>query len=214
MEFDDVFNPSIQVPPQEENPLVRRKRETAKAFIRRLKKDKLASKVFIQELERALPLVESDVQKELWDLLERLGMFPIKFENQATFDPTGFRRNFAGGSKRRGVSDLFFTAGRLVVCEVKTPDKYAFIMRNWDKIREHIPKPLPPKVKGVKRKKPNDDKQRYKEQMEFIDKMKSLGHSGFFADSVKTLCIELLKEPHHLTPFQLGEVSRLATIQS
>lgn len=153
---------------------------------------------------------ETDIQQEIWEFLERLGMFPIKFENQATFDPMGFRRKFIGGTKRRGVSDLFFTAGRLVVCEVKTPDRYGYIKRNWDKIREHIPKPVPKRVKGIKTKKVSDDKQRYKEQMEFIDKMKSLGHSGFFADSVKTLCIELLKEPHYLTPFQLGEVSRLA----
>jgi hypothetical protein len=214
MEFDDVFNNSIQ--PQNPPPLIpnRRKGQTLRSFIRECKKNKLIPKSYIKALEDELPIQETDVVKEMWDFLERMGMFPIKFENQATFDPTGFRRNFAGGTKRKGISDLFFTAGRLVVCEVKTPDKYAFIIRNWDKIRFHTPKPLPPKVKGVKRKKPNDDKQRYKEQMEFIERMKTLGHGGFFADSVQRICIELLKEPHYLTPFQLAECSRLATTQS
>lgn len=158
---------------------------------------------------------ETDVQSRIWEFLESLGMFPIKFENQGTFDPrTGMRRKIVGGTKRKGVSDLFFSVGgRLHVCEVKTPEKYGYIVRNWDKIRNHIPKPVPKRVKGQpKPKKVNDDKQRYKEQMEFIDKMVELGHVGFFADSVERLCIELMKNPHLLSPLQLREVSRLAVL--
>lgn len=178
-----------------------------------LSKEVLKDRIGTAEVLKYDPpkIIETDVQMEIWNFLERLGMFPIKFENQGTFDPrTGMRRKIIGGTKRKGVSDLFFTAGGLVVCEVKTPDRYGYIERNWDKIREHVPKPVPKKVKGVKTKKVSDDKQRYKEQMEFIEEMKRLGHRGFFADSVQRVCLELLKEPHLLTPFQLGEVSRLA----
>lgn len=187
-------------------------KEQLKAFIRRCKKTKIASKEEIRELEGMIPTQESDVQREIWDFLERIGCFPIKYESQGTFDPrTGMRRKIEGGTKRKGVSDLFFSVlGGLVVCEVKTPEKYAYIIRNWETIRTHLPKPVPAKVRGVKTKKVDDPKQRFKEQMEFIEKMKSLGHSGFFADSVQRVCIELLKNPHLLSPFQLQEVSRLA----
>jgi hypothetical protein len=190
-------------------------KEQQRAYIKRLKKIPTIPRSMIQSLEADLPILESEVQMNIWEWLERLGLFPIKFESQGTFDPrTGMRRKIIGGTKRKGVSDLFFTVGgRLRVCEVKTPDEYAYIMRNWDKIRVHVPTPPPPKVKGEKQKKVNDKKLHYQEQMFFIDKMTEIGHGGFFADSVERVAIELMKEPHLLSPLQFQECSRLATPQ-
>ena len=190
----------------------RMKGESGRAYVKRLKKNKEVPRPFISNIEADLPVLESEIQMQIFEWTDSLGMFPIKFESQGTFDPrTGMRRKIIGGTKRKGVSDLFITVGgKLRVCEVKTPDELGFIERNWDKIRAHVPKPIPPKVKGVKRKPVNDSKQRYKEQIEFIEKMKELGHGGFFADSIHRLAIELLKEPHLLSPLQLRECSRHA----
>lgn len=190
------------------------KRESERAYVKRLKKIPEVPRDFIKELEADLPELESEVQAKIWEWAESLDMFPIKFESQGTFDSrTGMRRKIIGGTKRKGVSDLFITVGgKLRVCEVKTPEEYGYIMRNWDKIRNHVPKPVPPKIKGVKRKPVNDSKQRYKEQMEFIEKMKELGHGGFFADSIQRVATELMKEPHLLSPLQLRECSRHAAL--
>ncbi len=152
---------------------------------------------------------ESVYQKEIWDLGIRMGWYPCKIENQATFDPAGFRRNFAGGTKRNGMSDLFlFVGGRVIFCEVKVPEKYAFILRNWDKIKAYVPKP---KVKGEK-KKPKPEKQRYQEQMRFLERSTELGQIGFFADGARTFCQKLLENSHllNLSPAEKEEISRLA----
>jgi hypothetical protein len=167
------------------------------------------------EIQEPPKIKESEIENEIFDFLERIGAFPLKFENQGTFDSrTGMRRKVVGGKKRLGVSDLFFSVGgRLHVCEVKTPEKYGYIFRNWNAIRAHVPKPVPRRTPGgPKPKKKDDPKKRYQEQIEFIEKMKSLGHGGFFADSVQRVCLELLKEPHLLSSLQTQECSRLAAL--
>lgn len=151
-------------------------------------------------------LKETHYQKEIWEFCERMGWYPCKIENQATFDPAGFRRNFAGGTKRKGLSDLFFfVGGRVIFCEVKVPEKLAFILRNYEKIKAHVPKP---KIKGVKKK--YDAKENYQHQIRFVERVNGLGQIGFFADGVRSVCLELLKHPHILTPGEFEEVSRLA----
>ena len=153
---------------------------------------------------------ESFYQKEIWDLAIRMGWYPCKIENQATFDPAGFRRNFAGGTKRNGMSDLFlFVGGRVIFCEVKVPEKYAYILRNWDKIKAYVPKP---KVKGKKRVKP--EKERYQEQMRFLENVIDKGQVGFFADGSKTFCQKLLENSHKLdlSIAEVEEISRLASV--
>lgn len=152
---------------------------------------------------------ESFYENQIWDFLEGMGWFPIKFENQATFDPTAFkRRAFNGKKKRRGVSDLiFFCGGKAVFCEVKAPERLAYILRNWDKILAHIPKP---RVKGTKAK--YDQKKNYQEQIRFIQSIQERGQIGFFADGVQSLCANLIKFPHLLTPQELEVCSRLAAM--
>lgn len=210
MDFDNVFDPSVKASQETINSIIpsRSKGETTKSYVRRLKKGKLAPKDYIKSLEESIPLNEQHYQTEIWKFLERLDMFPVKFENQGTFDPTTMQRRFIqGGTKRKGVSDLFFFCGGCVVfCEVKVPEKYTYILRNWDMLKAHVPKP---RLKGVKKK--YDAKENYQEQIRFIETVTLKGQIGFFADGVPTLCNELLKRPHLLTPFQLEECSRLAT---
>ena len=195
----DTYPVGTVVPP-------RKPKERLKSYIRRIKK--LASKEYIRELEAQLPITEQEVQKPIWNWLEKMGYLPIKFENQATFDPAGFRRNFAGGTKRKGVSDLiFFIGGRVVFCEVKVPDRYEYIIRNWEKIMAHTPKP---KVKGKKNSK--DDKTRYKEQILFLEEVKARGQIGFFADGLGRLAKEILNHSHllSLSDEEIRELQSLA----
>lgn len=191
----------------QEDPIARRKRETLRSYIKRMKREKLLPKDKIAALEAELPVSETQVQKPIWDWLDSRGYFPIKFENQATFDPAGFRRNFAGGTKRKGVSDLiFFIGGKVVFCEVKVPDRLEFIIRNWEKIMTFAPKP---RIKG--KKKVKNDKERYKEQIGFIEEVKARGQIAFFADGLPCLAKELLKNSHllSLSDKEIGELQSL-----
>lgn len=150
---------------------------------------------------------EGVIQTEVWNFLESIGAYPCKIENQATMDPMGFRRNFSGGTKRKGLPDIFFfIGGKTVFCELKTPDNYGYIKRNWDKLLSFTPMP---KVKGQKKK--YDRREQYQHQIFFIEEVRNRGQIAFFADSVKVICEELLKQVEHdnlyLSPSELRAVT-------
>ena len=130
---------------------------------------------------------EGVIQDQVWKFLESINAYPCKIENQATMDPMGFRRNFSGGTKRKGLPDLFFfIGGHTVFCELKTPENYGYIQRNWDKLRSFVPAP---KVKGQKKK--YDRREQYQNQIIFIEEVRSRGQIAFFADSIQVICKEL-----------------------
>lgn len=132
---------------------------------------------------------ESAIQTRTLGFLQSIDTLPCNFQNQGTVDPKGFRRKFNSSSKRLGISDLFFfIGGKVVFCEVKTPEKYRYIMKHWDTLLSYEP---PPKIKGQKKK--SDDKERYRNQIIFIEETNTRGQIGFFADSIAKLCEELLK---------------------
>lgn len=111
----------------------------------------------------------------------------LKLNNTGIYDEkAGKFRTLQNKFTPLGVPDIFGSYfNRACWIEVKTPEKYGYLMRNYDELKGYLPE---------FGKKKNKDKERYKNQIQFIEHRRKVGDIAFFADS-----IEMVKE-------KLGEV--------
>ena len=120
-----------------------------------------------------MKISEKQVENKLLDYLENRGCFPCKIERQGTFDRSkGIYRMNKSKYKRNGISDImFFYKDTVYFCEVKTPEKYGYIQRNFEKLQAG-------EVKSQKT---------ITTQIEFLWSVRKKKQVSFFCDSVERL---------------------------
>jgi hypothetical protein len=103
--------------------------------------------------------------------LDMKGLFPMKLENQGTFDPIkkvyrGNRSRF----KRKGMSDiLFFYMGKAVFIEVKTPKTFSYIQKHFEKLESGFVQ----------------SQSRITDQIRFQKEIEKRGNFAYFCDSIE-----------------------------
>ena len=127
---------------------------------------------------------EKAIEKQILEYLELRKAFPCKIERQGTFDPSkGKYRANKSKFKRNGISDvMFFWKDRVYFCELKTPEKYGYISRNFDKLKNRLVK----------------SQQGISNQIEFILSVREKGQIGFICDSVERLEKILRQKPKEI----------------
>lgn len=102
----------------------------------------------------------------------------LRYNNTPTYDPKKkLFRSQHGRFMPYGVSDILFIYDGLTIgIETKTEDKYFYIERNWDKLKEGAF--VDPRKKGKL-----TERERYHYQIAFIERLKSNRQEGFFTYS-------------------------------
>lgn len=120
-----------------------------------------------------MKITEKSIENAILEYLEARNCFPCKIERQGTFDRSkGTYRKNKSIFKRNGISDvIFFWKDRVYFCEIKTPEKYGYIQRHFDKLNNG-------EIKSQKT---------ISTQIDFIWSVRNKGQVGFFADSVSRL---------------------------
>lgn len=142
-------------------------------------------------------LKESAIEKSIWLWLDSGGFFPVKYENKASFNGGG-GAFFNGVMKRYGISDImFFACGKVVFCEIKKPEILKKIENNLESVYKFKVPDFPKNPEGKKARKmflrKHDSIKRYKDQWDFIQKVRSKNQVGFFATSIEDVKREMMK---------------------
>ncbi len=119
-------------------------------------------------------LSETIIQTQILNFLRFKGIFAWRNNNGAVYDPKAkcFRKpvsqNFIPG-----ISDILgmLPSGHLLAIEVKTPEKFEYIMKNYSKLKIYY---------GA-----NKEMARYRDQIAFINKVNGNGGSALFASSIE-----------------------------
>ena len=83
-------------------------------------------------LSDVVKISEKDIENLVLTWLDYKGFYPIKIDNVGIFDPKKkvFRQK-KSPYKRSPPDIIFFYKGETIFCEIKTPEKLAYITRNW-----------------------------------------------------------------------------------
>jgi hypothetical protein len=115
--------------------------------------------------------IEKKVENEILFYLDSRGLFPIKLENQGTFDPV--KKIYRGNRskyKRKGMSDIYFTYyGKPVFIEVKTPKNFKYIVKHYEELENGL---IP-------------SQSRITDQINFMKEIEKRGGFAYFCDSAE-----------------------------
>lgn len=127
-------------------------------------------------LSDLVKISEKDIENLILTWLDYSGLYPIKIDNTGIFDPKKrvFRQR-ANPYKRSPPDIIFFYQGQAVFCEVKTPDKLAYIQRNWKKLVGKV----------------STSQAHLQKQVECSENINARGVKFIFVDSLETLKNEL-----------------------
>ncbi len=123
---------------------------------------------------------EGQIQSSVYQYLENLGFFCWVNKTVGIFDPVKkiYRKPKQEGSAK-GSPDILGVGlnGRSLGIEVKDEKEYAYIMRHYEMLRDH--------VHSCKKK------IHYQEQILFIERLRREGGVAFFTDGIETTRREL-----------------------
>lgn len=120
---------------------------------------------------------ESDIEDQILHYLNlKLRFVAWKNSTSGFFDTRrGVFRKQVSKFARNGVSDVIvLLPEKTAFIEVKTPEKYRYIQKHWNELKSYFGE--------------NKDKNRLKEQIQFIEEVNASGNIGFFACSIE--CVE------------------------